>query len=251
MRVARNTWLSPRDLGTGPESRDRWSTPWDIGHGTKAPGTADRLRALGHGPETPGKVGQTCGPSDPAPSPPGELVDPRDLRPVPESRRTAGQPRGSSDNGPSHAGLLVDTAGHQTRARFAREIWSIPRALRHGPFDTGPSGQDAWSNPRGRGYTHKLPGTAGPLRGHSHTGHRRPGCLLDTAVPPKRARVAQDNWSTKGPRTLTGVTWDSSSTPRALRSGPESPRTAGRHCGPLGTGPSRCGRLVHPTGYRT
>ena len=101
-------------------------------------------------------------------------------------------------------------------------------------YPTGPRTQarvsrDTWSTPRGLGYSPQLPRRAGPLRGPSGTGSSHPGCLLETAVPTNRARVTQENWSTTGPRTLTGVTWDSWSTPWALKPGPESLRTACRH----------------------
>ena len=102
---------------------------------------------------------------------------------------------------------MVYPTGPRTRARVARDAWSTPRSL---------------------GYTHNMPGTAVPLRRPSGTGSSRPGRLLETAAPPNRARVAQDHWSTTGPWTLTGVTWDSWSTPQALRPGPETRRTAGR-----------------------
>ena len=40
-------------------------------------------------------------------------------------------------------------------------------------------------------------------------------------------------------------------TPQAFRPGPKSPGTAGRHCGPSDTGPSRPGQKVHPVSPRT
>ena len=59
MRVSRDTWLTPWDLGTGPKSRDRWSTPW----------------ALGARPESPETAGEPRSTSSTAPRRPGQLVD--------------------------------------------------------------------------------------------------------------------------------------------------------------------------------
>ena len=147
---------------------------------------------------------------------------PRVFRHWPGLRGTAGQHRGPPVPTAMRLGDLVETVNPWTRARVA---------------------QDAWSTPRGLGYTHKLPGTAGPLRGPSRTGPISPGRLLDTAVAVNRARVAQDNWWSRGPRTLTGVTWDSWSTPWVLRPGSDSRKTAG-------TVPNCLGQPVHPVGLR-
>ena len=97
--------------------------------------------------------------------------------------------------------------GPQTRARFARECWSTPRALVPGP---------------------EFAGIAGRPRRPSAKGWNRPGQLVDPAGP----------WS------WPGVTKDCLSTPRALGHGPESHGRAGRHCGPSDPGPSHPGQLV-------
>ena len=44
MRVSRDTWLTPWDLGTGPKWKDRWSTPWALGARPESPETAGRPR---------------------------------------------------------------------------------------------------------------------------------------------------------------------------------------------------------------
>lgn len=95
-------------------------------------------RALRPGPESPGTAGRPCGPLDPDPSNPGELVDPECIRTgAPVARGscstpralgrkrkwtgTAGVPQGPSDPGLSHPGLLVDHTGHQAHARVTPE----------------------------------------------------------------------------------------------------------------------------------
>ena len=103
-------------------------------------------------------------------------------------------------------------------------------------------------------------------------------------VPPTRAQVPQDSWSTLwdirhrpesprrvgrhcGPSGPARVARDSWSTPRSFGHVPKSPGTAGRpqdlgpepempgrvgrHCGPSGTGPCRPGQMVKPTGPQT
>lgn len=93
--------------------------------------------------------------------------------------------------------------------------------------------------------------TAGQTHGPSDPSGSHQGQLVDPAGPLAWARVTQE----------------SRSTPRALRPGQESPRTAGRpwdlgpelespgrvgrHCGTSGTVPSRRGQLVDPRGPRT
>ena len=179
MRVARDTWLTLRDLGTRAESRDRWSTPW----------------ALGARPESPGTAGRPHRTSSTGPGLPGQLVD-----------------RRPQDLGRSHLGQLVNTAGPRTRARVVRDSWSTPRDLRHGPEAVGNTGQPREASgtipscpgqivyptgPRTRDRAapdtqsktrfilpeSKSPGSAG----HA-TGHRA------------RARDAQDRWLNAGPR---------------------------------------------------
>ena len=59
MRVSRDTWLTPWDLGTGPKWKDRWSTPW----------------ALGARPESPERAGRPRGTSSTGPRRLGQLVD--------------------------------------------------------------------------------------------------------------------------------------------------------------------------------
>ena len=195
-------------------AQDNWSTRQVLGPKRKWPGNAGRPV----GPRTPPRVTRDCWSS------------PRAFRHGPEALRTTGQHHPDSGTVPSCRGQMVYPTGPRTRARVAL---------------------DAWSNPRSVGYTHKLPGTAGPLRGPSGIGSSRPGCLLETTVPPNRVRVAEDHWSTTGPRTLTGVTWDSWSTLWALRPGPESRRRADRPRGLSEPGTSCPGVLVDTAGPRT
>ncbi|RKM63615.1 hypothetical protein C0215_19750, partial [Clostridioides difficile] len=72
-------------------------------------------------------------------------------------------------------GQVVGPADTGTRARVARDIWSIPWDLRHEP---------------------ESPGTDGGPRGPSDTGPNRPGQLIDLAGPWPRTRVTWDRWST-------------------------------------------------------
>ena len=56
--------------------RDSWSTPRDIGHGPELPGTAGLPCAISDtGPSHPGSY-RPPGHSDPGPRRPGELVEP-------------------------------------------------------------------------------------------------------------------------------------------------------------------------------
>ena len=146
-------------------------------------------RDIEHGPEAPGTAGR-----------------PRVLGPGPESPGTAGQPRGPWDSTASRARQLVDPAGFQTRTRGPRNYWSTPRGLGDSP---------------------QLPRRDGLPHGPTDTGPSRPGRLFDNAVRLTRVGVARDNWLTTGTRTLTGVTWDSWSTPRPLGMECEFPGTPG------------------------
>ena len=99
----------------GPSDQDP-SHAGQLGFVRKSPRRWSIMRAFGLGPQSPGTAGR-----------------PQDFGPGPESHRISGRPRGPSDPVPSCPGQLVITAGHQTRARFARESWSKPRALGHRP----------------------------------------------------------------------------------------------------------------------
>ena len=142
----------------------------------------------------------------PGPERHGRASRPRALGPWPKSPGTAGQPRGPWDSTASRARQLVDPAGFQTRTRGPRNYWSTPRGL---------------------GYSPQLPRRDGLPHGPTDTGPCRPRRLFDNAVRLTRVGVARDNWLTTGTRTLTGVTWDSWSTPRPLGMECEFPGTPG------------------------
>ena len=128
-------------------------------------------------------------------------------------------------------------------------------------------------------------GTDGRHPGHSEPGLSHPRQLVDTAGHRAWARGARESWSTAGPRTFAGLTWNSWLTPRPLGmsyqgwirpgqlvdhgpsnadrstpghledpSGPlpghKSPRTAGQPCGSSDTGPSHAGQLVDTAGHQ-
>ena len=156
---------------TGPWTLARgvvhsWLTPRDIGHGPESPGTAGRhCGHLNTGPELPGYV-------DPERPGTRALVTrdswstPRELGHGCESSRRLGRPHGTKETGASRSGQLIDIvgnwtrtqvaldswwtprpsdpstigpgelvelAGHGTRARVSRERWSIPGAFGNGP----------------------------------------------------------------------------------------------------------------------
>ena len=132
------TGLSRQELLVDPEGnqtqarvgRDSWSTRWALGHGPVSPRTAVRHPGHRAQSESPGRPGGHLRPSGTGLRCPGMLVTPRALRQGPESPGTAGRPCGPSGTGPCHPGVLDHPVGHLTRARFARESWSNPRALR-------------------------------------------------------------------------------------------------------------------------
>ena len=148
----------PREWPRGP--RDSWATP----------------QALGAEPESPGAARRPRGPSDPSASLPGQLLD-----------------RGPSDANASHPGELVDTAGPRppgqpvdpagarSLADVARDIWSPPRALGHGPGSPGTAGQPQDLGPAPE-WAGRYSGHCGPLG----TGPSRLGSVIDPAIP--RAR---------------------------------------------------------------
>ena len=186
------------------------------------------------------------GPSDPSASCPGNLATPR---PSAQARVTwgTGRPRGPTDPRTSRPGEPVDLAGHRTGARVARESWSTPQALEHGPRSAGTSGRARRPSGMGPSLPGELvdnvghrperesPGNAGEPCGTSEPSSSRPGELVDHAGPRTIAREARDIWST----------------PRDLGPQRESPSRAGRHRGPSDTGLSRPGELVETTGYHS
>ena len=210
--------------------RDRWSTPW--GKRTE--------------PESPGSSCQNGGPSDPSASCPGNLATPRHSA---QARVTwgTGRPRGPTDPRTSGPGEPVNFAGLRTGARVARESWSTPQALEHGPRSAGTSGRACRPSGMGPSLPGELvdnvghrperesPGNAGEPCGTSEPSSSRPGELVDHAGPRTIAREARDIWST----------------PRDLGPQRESPSRAGRHRGPSDTGLSRPGELVETTGYHS
>ena len=147
---------------TGPRTRarvtrDSWST-------TDAWSTQ---RALRPKHEWPVKAGQPRGPSEPARSHPGELVNsagpwawarvsqeswwtPWALGPGPDSPKPSDQPHWHSVTSASRPGLLVHPTGNRTQTWVARDSCSNPHAFRHGPESPGTTGGPCWSSGMGQ-----------------------------------------------------------------------------------------------------
>lgn len=211
----------------------------DIWHGPEAPGTAGRPWDLGPEPSRAGEFVDTAGPRAPARVAQYRWSNPRALGPGPESPGTAGRPRGPSDSRvspwhscstPRHSGTvssrpgqLVNTEGFRTRAPGARDCWLTPRAIRTGPESRGPAG-----------------GPRGPL----DPGQYRPGHMVDPTGRRTRVRSPGTPGRTHVPSDTGPSAWDSWSTTRAFRLGPESTWTAGRPGGPSDAGPSPPGQPV-------
>ena len=87
----------------------------------------------------------------------------------------------------------MDTVGTGARAQVARDIWSIPRELGHGPELPGTDGgaprpselgrslRDSWSNPRAIRPERESPGRAVRHLGTLESSPSRPGKLVDPA----------------------------------------------------------------------
>ena len=100
-RVARESWLTPRALGTRPES----------------PGSACRTQGLTEpGSSPPGQLLDTAGPRTRARVAQECTSTVQDHGPRPESPGAAGRPRGPWDMGPIRPAQMVDSAGLQNRA---------------------------------------------------------------------------------------------------------------------------------------
>ena len=89
-------------------------------------------------------------------------------------------------------------------------------------------------------------GTDGRHPGHSEPGLSHPRQLVDTAGHRAWARGARESWSTAGPRTFAGLTWNSWLTPRPLGMNRESRETAGRLRGLSDMDPRPSELLVNP-----
>ena len=169
-----------------------------------------------------GTDGRHPGHSEPGPSPPRQLVNPAVHR---------ARSQGAQDS--------WSTAGPRTWAGVTWHSWSTPRALglnrnscetagrTRGLSDTDPRPSELQVNPARARVQTQLPRIDGLTHGPPDTGPSRPGRLVKNAVRLTRVRNARENWLTTGPRTLTGVTWDSWSTPRTLRMECEFPGTPG------------------------
>ena len=134
--------VNPTGYRRGSESSGQLVDP--TGHQTQARVARESWsipRALGPEHEWPRSAGRHSGHSDSIASGPGELVDPAGPRPEPQLPGRTGRPRGPTDPSASRLGELVDIAGHRTWARVARESWSTPQALEHGPRSPGTSGR--------------------------------------------------------------------------------------------------------------
>ena len=156
-------------------------------------------------------------------------------------------------------GSVLNTAGTNTRAGVAWDIWSTPRAIGDGRETSGTAGQhrvttvtslsqpgelvdpagprtcsrvlrESWLTPRAFGPKRELPRRAGQIRRLSEPCASLRGDLVDPAGPRKRAREDWDSWSTL---------W-------TIGPGPESHGTDGRTCGTLDMSPSRPGVYSTP-----
>ena len=157
----------------------------------------------------------------------------------------------------------VRNQGPRAQSRYTRVSWSTPK-------DIGPGAQSPRTavRPRALGPELESPGIVGRHRRTSGTGRSRPGQLVNPKGCRTQVRVSQKPHRIRGPsepgrghlrhlvdpagpRTRSRVAQESNSTPWALRPGPESPGTADRHFGDLGTGPSLPGTLVDSGGPQT
>ena len=213
-------------------------------------------RALGPGPESPVGSGRPRGPRIQAGVARYIWSTLRGLRYSPELPRTVGLHHGPSGTGPSHVGRLGHNVGHPRKARVARDSGSPPQDIRHGPESPGTAGRptgpwtwarvakDIGSTSRALGHKRESPGNAGQPRGHSHPSESRHGQLVEPAGGRTMARVTRRAVHHRGPSGKARVIRDACLTPWALRQGPTLPRTADRPSRTSGNGPSPPGRLV-------
>ena len=190
-------------------------------------------QAIGHEHDTPGKAGRTRGRSDPGPSGLRQLVEHVAIGPKSESPGTAGQHRGALDHSASRPGQLVDPAGNRTLPGLQGQLVE-PEGL----LTRAPMAQDSWLTSRALGRKCEWPGRAGRPHRPSEPGQSPLEQLIDPLGPNRGAGVARDIWLTRGV----------SSTLRALRTGPEWPKTSVRPRGPSDTSSSHPGRLLDITG---
>ena len=175
-------------------------------------------RAFRHEPESSGSAGRPRECSDPSTSRPGMMFD------------TACPPSGP--------GQLVDTTGPRTQARVTRDSCLTPQALGTGPSCprklVDPAGprtraqviKDIGTTFRALGHERESPGNAGQPRVYSHPSVSRQGPLVESAGPRTRDRVTRRAGRLRGTSGKARFFQDACSTPRALRPGPKSPRTA-------------------------
>ena len=173
--------------------------------------------ALDPSASRPGQRGDIAGPQIRARVARLRWSNPRDLGTRSESPGTAGQHREPSDTGLSRHGQLVDPAGYRSRPRVLWDSWSNLR-----PSDPSSSRPEERMDPADPRSAPEAPGTAGQPRRHWNQAPGRLGHLVEPPGPQAWARVSRDSW------------W----TLRTIGPGPEWPRTAGRHRGTSGMGPS-------------
>ena len=188
MRVSRDTWLTPWDLGNGPESRDIWSTTWAQEPGLSPPGqlvnpAVHRERARGSRDSC-----STVGPRTWSGVTWDSWSTPRALGLNSESLETAGRPRWLSDMHPRPSELLVNTTQPRVQSPVAQDRWSTPRALGHGPESPRAPVRQCGTSYQGRSHPGQLVN-----HGHSETHRSFLGKLVEPAGPQTRARVAQES----------------------------------------------------------
>ena len=105
-----------------------------------APGSWSKSRAIGPERASPRRAGRNRGPTDTAPSGPGQLVETAD----PRALAQATQDHKLNSRTLGHEPESSEMAGHPqrptTQALDARESYSTPRALGHSPESPGTAG---------------------------------------------------------------------------------------------------------------
>ena len=226
-------------------------------------------------------AGRHAGPSPPGPRPPGQLVVPAGTRTTVQFARGSWSTHGPSDPGPCRTAQLVDTEDPRAWALGVRDSWSTARSLRTGPESPGIAGRPhgtSGSSPRrlgqlvDRGSPDPCAGRPGQLFDTRALGYgpSHPGQLVDSAGPREWPRVPKGQLGdTTGTRSRAGVSWGSSSTPRAclrtqarvsrdswwtpraLGQGLDSHGTVSRPLRPSDPGPRPPGQPVDPAGARS
>ena len=153
-------------------------------------------RAFGPVFEWPMRAGRPCGPWTRTHIAQDSSSTPRAFGPRHQTPRTAGRNRGPLDASASGPGVLVHPAGPRSRAGVARDIWLNLSGLVYpaAPRNRARVAKDIGSTSPTLGQERESPGNASRPLVHSDTSTSHQGELVDPAVLPIRARVAQDPW---------------------------------------------------------